>query len=73
MVEGEEYVVEAAAALRSTTLMHYLHWRGEARRVVVLNPGQTVGSAMQLFAMHRIISAPVIDEADLPGKPVPTH
>jgi len=50
MAEGEKkYAVEAIGALSATSLNHYLHWRAELpRHVVVLDPGQTFGSAMQV-------------------------
>jgi hypothetical protein len=49
-MEGEnKYAVEAIEALSSTSLSHYLHWRAELpRHVVILDPGQTFGSAMQV-------------------------
>lgn len=51
MVEGEKkYAVAAINALSNTSLSHYLHWRAELpRHVVILDPGQTLGSAMQVY------------------------
>jgi hypothetical protein len=47
-MEGK-YAVEAIETLSNTSLSHYLHWRAELpRHVVVLDPGQTFGSAMQV-------------------------